>query len=142
MITITIIGEDPYSCRDKRVYELAKDLALETGPDWTAKIISYNSEEAKKAGKVGTPKDIAQWGKLSLPWDKIDDLYKKDWTPELDSLLKPAQEKAEDEGWLMTPVLMIGEAEHMVIYQGITLPRVGVQGAIGLFFTSSYKRKK
>jgi hypothetical protein len=104
---ITVIGVVPPCPRCERIYDLAVEVADELGIEVEMKKISYDSEEAKSYGKVGTAYHIAEWAKMEVDWSGIREIASEDWSQELDDFLMPCTRKAEEEGWLMTPVLLI-----------------------------------
>jgi len=106
---ITVIGVVPPCPRCKRIYDLAVGVANELGIEVETKKIAYDSEEAQKYGKVGTAHHIAEWANMKMDWSKIRDIVTEGWSKELDDLIMPCAKKAEEEGWLMTPVLIIDD---------------------------------
>jgi hypothetical protein len=111
---ITIIGVVPPCPRCERMYNLTAEAASELGIAVELYKISYDSEEAKRYGKVGTAHDIAEWANLDIDWGKIRDIICEGWSKELDDFLMPCALQAKENGWLMSPVLVIDdEVEHM-----------------------------
>ncbi len=132
---IWIIGTDPPCPRchylNNMVHELANELAL------TIKIkhLSYTDKEvaafADAVGLVpGTAKDVARKGEIEIDWQRIHQLSDApahvseekgeavccptvaEWTPELDEILRPCQERALSLRIMMTPVLVISGRIH------------------------------
>jgi hypothetical protein len=106
---ITVIGVVPPCPRCKRIYDLTVQAVNELGVKAEIMKIAYDSDEAKKHGRVGTAHDIAEWAQMKIDWSKIWDIAAEGWSPELDNLMMPCKEKAELEGWLMTPILMLDD---------------------------------
>ena len=104
---ITVIGVDPPCPRCKRIYDLAVGVADELGIEVETKKIAYDSKEAQKYGKVGTAHHIAEWAEMEMDWSKLRNIITEGWSKELDDLMMPCAKKAEEKGWLMTPVLLI-----------------------------------
>jgi len=104
---ITVIGVVPPCPRCKRIYDLAVETANDLRIEVEMKKIAYDSEEAQKYGKVGTAHHIAEWANMEMDWGKIREIISEDWSQELDDFLMPCKEKAEEEGWLITPILLI-----------------------------------
>ena len=90
---ILVIGTDPPCVRCRRTSELAREVAQQLAPEVEVEHVSLDSEEARKYGKVGTAHDIAELAQV--------------WSKELDSELMPYKDKAEEMGYLMTPVLVV-----------------------------------
>jgi len=110
---IVIIGADPPCPRCRETYERVKRAALEIDPELSLRKIVCTSEEAQGLGKVGTAHDVAEWADVKMDWNKVYELAAGAWTHELDDLLMPLKEKAEQEHWIMTPVIVIdGEIAH------------------------------
>ena len=61
-MNITIIGVVPPCPRCKRIYDLTVEAVSELGAKAEIKKIAYDSDEAKKYGRVGTAHDIARMG--------------------------------------------------------------------------------
>jgi len=104
---ILIIGTEPPCVRCGRVFELVREVADEMeGEGVMVRKISYESEEAKHYGKVGTAHDIAEWASVPIDIDKLTKMAGV-WSEELEKELMPYKDKAEALGYLMTPVLAI-----------------------------------
>ena len=106
---ITVIGVVPPCPRCQRIYDLTVEAINELGAQAEIKKIAYDSEEAKQFGRVGTAHDIAEWAQMKIEWSKIWDIAAEGWSPELDELMMPCKERADIEGWLMTPILLLDE---------------------------------
>jgi len=103
---ILVIGTDPPCVRCRRTSELAREVAQQLAPKVEVEHVSLDSEEAGKYGKIGTAHDIADLAKMSFDREKIHELAQV-WSKELDSELMPYKDRAEEVGYLMTPVLVI-----------------------------------
>jgi glutaredoxin len=103
---IIIIGVEPPCPRCAKVYEMAKTLGKERN-DISVRKISWDSEEAKKYGRVTTGHHIAEEYNVQVKWEEMRDLVSGEWTPKLDEVLMPLAKKAEEVGVLMTPVVVI-----------------------------------
>jgi len=106
---ITVIGVVPPCPRCKHIYDLAIEAAEELGVEVEAKKLAYDADEAQKYGKVGTAHHIAEWAGMEMDWSKIREIISEDWSQEFDDFLMPCTRKAEEKGWLMTPVLLIDD---------------------------------
>lgn len=103
---IIIIGVEPPCPRCKKVYEMAMEISRERG-DILVKKITWDSEEAKRYGKVTTGHQIAEEYHIEVKWEALKDLVSGEWSPKLDEVLMPLAMKAEEVGILMTPVVVI-----------------------------------
>ena len=124
---ITVIGVVPPCPRCKRLYDLAEEVTNELGVKVKMKKIVYDSEEAQKYGKVGTAHHIAEWAKMEIDWSKIREIISEDWSQELDNFLMPCTRRAEEEGWLMTPLLLI---DDKVIFSGYVPRKEDIKAVI------------
>jgi len=104
---ITIIGVVPPCPRCQRIYDLTCEVINELGINAPVRKIAFDSDEAKTYGRTGTAHDIAEWANIKITWEKIWSMAAEGWSKELDQALMPCKEKADAEGWLMTPVLLI-----------------------------------
>jgi len=130
---ITVIGVVPPCPRCKHIYDLAVEVASELGIEVEMKKIAYDAEEAQKYGKVGTAYHIAEWANMEVDWSKIREIISEDWSKELDDFLMPCTKKAEEKGWLMTPVLLIdGKVAFMGYVPGKEDIKVAIQAALNL----------
>jgi len=128
---ITVIGVVPPCPRCKLIYDLAVEVASELGIEVEMKKIAYDSEEAKRYGKVGTAHDIAEWANMEMDWSKIREIVSEGWSKELDDFFMPCAKRAEEEGWLMTPVLLIdGKVAFMGYVPGKEDINVAIQAAL------------
>ena len=106
---ILVIGTEPPCVRCQRAFQLAEEVAQQLAVDIKVRKISFNSEEAKKYGKVVTAHDIAVQAKVTVDTadrEKMQRLVQV-WSKELDNELMRFKEKAEEMGYLMTPVLLM-----------------------------------
>lgn len=114
----------------QRVERLMKEAETSVG----IKKIVYTEPEAVEfaasIGKVpGTSMDIAQRAGIKIDWKRYASVLKnppshpedidvidgpaRQWSPELDEILRPFQEKAGSVGVLMTPIVVVdGEVKH------------------------------
>ncbi len=113
---ITVIGVVPPCPRCQRIYDLTVEAVSELGVEAELKKIAFDSAEAQQLGRVGTAHDIAEWAQMKIEWSKIWDIAAEGWSPELDNLMMPCKERAEQEGWLMTPVLLINDKVAVMGY--------------------------
>ena len=128
---ITVIGVVPPCPRCKHIYDLAVEVASELGIEVEMKKIAYDAEEAQKYGKVGTAYHIAEWANMEVDWSKIREIISEDWSQEFDDFLMPCTKKAEEKGWLMTPVLLIdGKVAFMGYVPGKEDIKVAIQAAL------------
>ena len=127
VITITVIGVVPPCPRCKRIYDLAVEVADEMGIEVEMKKIAYDSDEAQRYGKVGTSHHIAEWAEMEMDWSKMREIVSEDWSKELDDFLMPCTKKAEEKGWLMTPVLIIN---GKVVFSGYVPSKEDIKAAI------------
>jgi len=111
----TIIGVVPPCPRCKRIYDLTVEILNELGINATVKKVAFDSEEAQRYGRTGTAHHVAAWAQINIDWEKIWALASEGWSKELDEALMPCKERADAEGWLMTPVLLINDK---VIFTG------------------------
>ena len=124
---ITIIGVVPPCPRCKYIYDLAVEAAEELGVEVEMKKIAYDAEEAQGYGKVGTAHHIAEWAEMEMDWSKIREIISEGWSKELDDFLMPCAKRAEEEGWLMTPVLLI---DGRVAFMGYVPGKEDIKEAI------------
>ena len=104
---VIIIGTDPPCPRCRETYERARKAVQEIDSTICIRKIVYSSEEAQRFGKVGTAHEVAQWAGIKIDWSKVQERASGEWTQELDDLLMPLKEKAEQENWIMTPVVIV-----------------------------------
>jgi len=106
---ILVIGTEPPCVRCQRTFQLAEEVAQQLAADIKVRKVTVNSEEAKKYGKVVTASDIVKLTNMTVNTadrEKIQKLIQV-WSKELDNELMRFKEKAEEMGYLMTPVLLI-----------------------------------
>jgi hypothetical protein len=104
---ITIIGVDPPCPRCRLLHEITLEAVRELGVQADISKIACTSDEAQLFGRTGNAHDIAQWAGIEVEWDAVRRLAGQGWSQELDNMLMPCKQKADTEGWLMTPVLLI-----------------------------------
>jgi hypothetical protein len=104
---ITVIGVDPPCPRCKHIYDLSVEAAEELGVDVDMEKFPFDADAVQQYGKVGTAHHVAEWGEIEMDWGKIREFISEEWSQELDDFLMPCTKKAEEKGWLMTPVLLI-----------------------------------
>lgn len=133
---IWIIGTDPPCPRCHHLNEMVHELTGELGLPIRIRHLGYTDEEAVAfAGRLGlepgTAKDVARKGDIPMDWQRVYQLANvpsngteknqedvccpsvAPWTPELDEILRPCQDKALDLGIMMTPVLVLsGRVRH------------------------------
>ncbi len=124
---ITVIGVVPPCPRCKYMYDLAAEAAEELGVAIEMKKLAYDADEAQKYGKVGTAHHIAEWAEMEMDWGKIREVISEEWSQELDDCLMPCTRKAEENGWLMTPVLLI---DDMIAFSGYVPAKEAIKEAI------------
>ena len=115
-VSIKVIGVDPPCPRCKRMFELTTEAAAELDLNADMKKIVYDSVEAKKYGRVGTAHDIAQWAGMGFDWSGIKNIISEGWSRQLDDFFMPCKKKADEKGWLMTPVLIVNETVAVMGY--------------------------
>ena len=108
-MNITVIGVVPPCPRCKRMYELALEVAHDLGIQVEMKKLAYDMDEAQKYGRVGTAHDVAEWANIEIDWSQIRNIITEGWSKELDDMMMPCARKAEEQGWLMTPVLILDD---------------------------------
>jgi len=133
---IWIIGTDPPCPRCHHLGEMVHELVSELGLAIRIRHLAYTDKEAVEFAErmglePGTAKDVARKGDILMDWQRVFQLAsvpeeaagKKQadvccpsvapWTPELDKILRPCQDKALDLGIMMTPVLVLsGHIRH------------------------------
>ena len=126
-VKITVIGVVPPCPRCKHLYDLAVEAAAELGVEVEMKKLAYDADEAQQYGKVGTAHHIAEWAGMEMDWSKIREVISEEWSQELDDCLMPCTRKAEEKGWLMTPVLLIDER---IVFSGYVPAKEAIKEAI------------
>jgi predicted DsbA family dithiol-disulfide isomerase len=106
-MNITIIGVEPPCPRCRLLHGLMLEAVRELGVKADVKKIACSSNEAQTFGRIGSAHDIAQWAGIDVDWDAVHRLAGQGWSQALDDMLMPCKHKADAEGWLMTPVLLI-----------------------------------
>ena len=124
---ITVIGVVPPCPRCKYMYDLAEEGAEELGIETEMKKLAYDADEAQKYGRVGTAHHIAEWAAMEMDWSKIREIISEEWSQELDDFLMPCTKKVQENGWLMTPVLLI---DDKVVFSGYVPTKEAVKESI------------
>jgi len=124
---ISVIGVVPPCPRCKYIYDLAIEAAEELGIAVEMKKLAYDADESQKYGKVGTAHHIAEWAAMEMDWSKIREIISEEWSQELDDFLMPCTKKAQENGWLMTPVLVI---DDKVVFSGYVPTKEAIKEAI------------
>jgi hypothetical protein len=120
---VIVIGPDPPCIRCSTVHRLAKEVGEQYPGNVEVRRISASSEEAERYGKIEGGHHIAAAHNVSHDHEKIESLMKEieelkkneqnnhslisDRFKAIDEALKPIKEKAKEEGYLMTPVLIV-----------------------------------
>jgi len=124
---VTVLGVVPPCPRCKRMYDLAHEVAAELGIPVEMKKLAYDMEEAQRYGKVGTAHDVAEWAGMEIDWGQIRNIITEGWSKELDEIMMPCARKAEENGWLMTPVLII---DDKVAFMGYVPDKQNIKAAM------------
>jgi hypothetical protein len=124
---ITVIGVVPPCPRCQRIYDLALEAAEELGMPVEMKKLAYDMDEAQKYGKVGTAHDVAEWAEMEIDWSRIRSIVTEGWSKELDEVMMPCARKAEEQGWLMTPVLIL---DGKVAFMGYVPEKEDIKAAM------------
>ena len=135
---IWIIGTDPPCPRCDILGKLAHDAVHDLGLSARVRHFAFSDDEAvtfaaSLGRKAGTAKQVAVAGDIEMDWDAVYALIESPpsqdgrspapsgccgtvggrWTPELDAALKPCEDRADDLGYFMTPVLVVaGKVVH------------------------------
>ncbi|MCK5256174.1 MAG: hypothetical protein KAQ81_09140 [Deltaproteobacteria bacterium] len=136
---ITVIGVVPPCPRCAHIYDLAVEAANELEIEVEMRKIAYDSEEAQGYGKVGTAHHIAEWANMEIDWSKIREIISEGWSKELDDFLMPCTKRAEEEGWLMTPALLI---DNKVAFMGYVPGKEDIKVAIQAALNSGSEKLK
>lgn len=124
MVNILVIGPEPPCIRCLNTYRFAKEVSEEfSGTSIEVRRIHSQSEEAQKYGRVEGGHDVAQREKVKVDIKKLvslvgeaESLEKEEGSKdeilenklgEIDTVLAPLIQKADEIGSLMTPVLVI-----------------------------------
>jgi len=124
---VTIIGVVPPCPRCQRMYDLALEVAQDLGIQVEMKKLAYDMDEAQKYGRVGTAHDVAEWANIEIDWSQIRNIVTEGWSKELDDIMMPCARKAEEQGWLMTPVLIL---DDKVAFMGYVPSKEDVEAAM------------
>lgn len=120
---VLVIGPEPPCIRCNTLHKLAKEAGEEFQGKVEVRRVSAHSEEAGKYGKIEGGHHIADIHNVAHNHEKIESLMKeidelkkdeqknegliKEKFRAIDQELKPVKEKASEEGYLMTPVLVV-----------------------------------
>lgn len=120
---VLVIGPDPPCIRCSTVHRLAKEVGDQYPGKVEVRRISASSEEAERYGKIEGGHHIASAYNVSHDHEMIESLMKeieelkrdeqKNMSlistkfKAIDEALKPIKEKAKEQGYLMTPVLIV-----------------------------------
>lgn len=126
-MNVTIIGVVPPCPRCQRMYDLALEVAQDLGIQVEMKKLAYDMDEAQKYGRVGTAHDVAEWANIEIDWSQIRNIVTEGWSKELDDTMMPCARKAEEQGWLMTPVLIL---DDKVAFMGYVPSKEDVEAAM------------
>jgi len=126
-MNVTIIGVVPPCPRCQRMYDLALEVAQDLGIQVEMKKLAYDMDEAQKYGRVGTAHDVAEWANIEIDWSQIRNIVTEGWSKELDDIMMPCARKAEEQGWLMTPVLIL---DDKVAFMGYVPSKEDVEAAM------------
>ncbi len=132
---VWMIGVDPPCPRCDLTQQRVERISKELGGSIKIRKLIYTDSDARKFGEsigkeIATGRHVAERAGIDMGWqerfravaasppshpedfDEIDGVARK-WSPEMDELLRPCQEKAESMGMLMTPVLVVdGDVKH------------------------------
>jgi hypothetical protein len=124
---ITVIGVVPPCPRCKHIYDLAEEAAEELGIEVEMEKFAFDADEVQQYGKVATAHHIAEWAEMEMDWSKVREIISEEWSQELDDFLMPCTRKAEEKGWLMTPVLLI---DDKVAFSGFVPKKEDIKEAL------------
>ena len=130
-IDVLVIGTEPPCPRCDLLSRLIEETAAGSSVPVRVRHCAWDAPDALALGerlgrKVGTAKDVAKAGQITMDWDAVFALIsrKKEeaglgcraaeaWTEELDEMLRPCQGAANSVGYLMTPILVVdGTVKH------------------------------
>jgi protein-disulfide isomerase len=132
MIDVLVIGTEPVCPRCDLLREKAQRIA-DTIPDTCIRVrhCAFDAHEAQTLAqklhkKIGTAKHVARAAGISMDTDAVYALIERrkkecgpdasaadTWCPQLDAMLQPCQDMAQEAGYLMTPVLVVnGKVVH------------------------------
>ncbi len=136
---VLVIGLEPPCPRCAYLTDLVHELVAELSLPCQVRHLDIGNSEAQaiaesKGLKLGTAKDVAQLCGLSINWEEISHLNggkpnraaeqtsygcaaspADRWSPAFDAILRPCEQKAEEAGIMMTPILVI---DGVVRHQG------------------------
>lgn len=120
---ILIIGAEPPCVRCKATFKSAQEIAGQTGVEVQVRKIPASSEEAKKFGRIISGHDITELFKLKVNKEKIqkisgeiealnskterNDHAVQSKLSDLDKEISMSKSKALEQGYMMTPVVII-----------------------------------
>jgi hypothetical protein len=122
MVEIIVIGPEPPCIRCKTALKRAQEVAKAYSGEVEAKMLFTHEEELKKYGKIEGGHVIAQKENVIHNHERIEELRKQVEVPggqiidprlvetvmeEIEKELTPVKEKAQERGYLMTPVVVI-----------------------------------
>jgi thiol-disulfide isomerase/thioredoxin len=132
--TVYVIGVSSPCPRCELVFQRVENLAKEMETPIRIYKIEYDDPEAYEfaasMGKLpGTAKRVAERAGIEIDWKQFARIYKnppihpedidvligtaRQWSPHLDAILQPCQEKAESVGLIMTPIIVVdGQVKH------------------------------
>lgn len=124
MESILVIGTQPPCPRCDQLLRLVRE-AVGSGSEVSVSHCSFDAPLATELGlrlnrKMGTAKHVAQHAGIEIDWSRVYELMQSTstagleplrpahaWSPELDALLKPCSDKADEFGYFMTPILVV-----------------------------------
>ncbi len=133
VIEILVIGTEPPCPRCDLMGLLVEKAAAAAGVRVNVEHCAYDSQKAVDFGKrigreVGTAKHVSQAAGIAMDWDEVYGVIAQKkanlpsgsraadaWTEELDRLLMPCADAADQAGYLMTPILIIN---NTVVHHG------------------------
>ena len=149
---IWVIGTEPPCPRCGLLTKMVHEVVAENRLDVRVRHVAYTQDMAADFAAAlglvpGTAKDVAKKTPVEVNWEKVYSLVNPPpepmeniccgddstpWTPELDELLRPCEEKAPEIGILMTPVLVVaGELKHSGSVPDMDLVRKWIIEAFG-----------
>lgn len=130
-VRVLIIGTDPPCPRCDLLAVRVQEAAAAIERPTEIKHCFFDSAEAVAVGqgadrRVGTPKHVSAETGVPVEWSEVGRIVEErrravgaearaalTWTPEMDALIDPCREAAEEAGFYMTPVLVVnGTVKH------------------------------